>query len=154
MDTRVFPIAPAGPAAAGVVLCIIAFVLCLALLFAWILHSLRAVTFEVSPVGVSIRGGMYGRVVPAADLRPQDARIVDLAVDGSYAPRVRTNGVGLPGYLAGWFRLKNGEKALLFLTRRSRAVYVPTTRGYSMLLSPEDAEGFTEALRTMGSPSG
>ena len=61
-------------------------------------------------------------------------------------------GTGLPGYQAGWFRLRNGEKALLYLTDRARAVYIPTTAGYSLLLSPADPDGFLSQLRSL-SPS-
>ena len=61
-------------------------------------------------------------------------------------PARRTMGTGLPGYQSGWFRLKNGEKALLYLTDRTKAVYVPTTEGYGLLLSPDDPDGFLGAL--------
>jgi hypothetical protein len=54
----------------------------------------------------------------------------------------------MPGYQAGWFRLRNGESALLYLTDRTRAVYVPTELGYSLLLSPSDPERFLEAIRS------
>ena len=60
---------------------------------------------------------------------------------------MRRMGTGLPGYQAGWFRLRGGEKALLYLTDRSKAVYIPTTNDYSLLLSPADPDGFLETLR-------
>jgi hypothetical protein len=59
-------------------------------------------------------------------------------------------GTGLPGYRSGWFRLRNGEKALLYLTDTSRAVYVPTTAGYGVLLSPQNPDEFVAALRGIG----
>jgi hypothetical protein len=58
-------------------------------------------------------------------------------------------GTGLPGYQAGWFRLANGETALLYLTDRAKAVYVPTTNGYALILSPDNPERFMAALREM-----
>jgi hypothetical protein len=58
-------------------------------------------------------------------------------------------GTGLPGYQAGWFRLRNGDRALLYLTDRSKAVYVPTTEGYGVLLSPAEPEQFLAALNTL-----
>jgi hypothetical protein len=64
-------------------------------------------------------------------------------------PARRTVGTGLPGYRAGWFRLRNGEKALLYLTDTSRAVYIPTTAGYSVLLSPAQPDEFVSALRAI-----
>jgi hypothetical protein len=75
---------------------------------------------------------------------------VDFATEPDLAPKWRTMGTGLPGYQAGWFRLKNGEKALLYLSDRSRAVYVPTTAGYSLLLSPADPDRFLSAVRAIG----
>jgi hypothetical protein len=56
-------------------------------------------------------------------------------------------GTGLPGYAAGWFRLTNGERALLYVTTRERVLYVPTQAGYALLLSPSDPDGMLADLR-------
>jgi hypothetical protein len=56
-------------------------------------------------------------------------------------------GVGLPGYSSGWFRLTDQSKGLLFLTDPSRAVYLPTTDGYTLLISPAEPERFLAALK-------
>ncbi|HEY7188401.1 MAG TPA: PH domain-containing protein [Vicinamibacterales bacterium] len=108
----------------------------------------RMSRFEVSSEGLRLRGDLYGRLIPLSELRIDSARRVSLDADPDLAPRRRTMGTGLPGYQAGWFRLRNGEKALLYLTDRSRAVYVPTTSGYSVLLSPADPDAFLRALTT------
>jgi hypothetical protein len=49
------------------------------------------------------------------------ARRVGLSREVDLQPAGRTLGTGLPGYQAGWFRLRNGEKALLYLTNRMRS---------------------------------
>jgi hypothetical protein len=110
----------------------------------------RAARFEVSPAGLELHGDWYGRSIPSGQIRGQDAKRVDFATEPDLAPKWRTMGTGLPGYQAGWFRLKNGEKALLYLTDRSRAVYVPTTAGYGLLLSPADPDRFLSAVRAIG----
>ena len=46
-------------------------------------------------------------------------------------------------------RYSNGESALLYLTDRRKAVYVPTALGYSLVVSPDDPEAFLSALRHM-----
>jgi hypothetical protein len=84
-------------------------------------------------------------------LRPAEARRVDFAATPELEPQRRTMGTGLPGYRAGWFRLRNGERALLYLTDRSRAVYIPTAAGYGVLLSPADPDGFLAAVRRLAS---
>ena len=148
MDT--FPIAPAATRALWLVPALMVVVLVPVLILVGVsLRGSRAARFEVSPTGLRLEGDLYGRTIPAGQLRTRDARRVDFAADPALAPKLRTMGTGLPGYQAGWFRLKNGEKALLYLTDRSRAVYVPTTAGYSVLLSPADPDGFIAAIRML-----
>ena len=49
-----------------------------------------------------------------------------------------------------FFTLQNGEKALVYLTKRHDVVYVPTSDGYSLLLSVEEPEAFVERLQRSG----
>ena len=109
--------------------------------------SSRTARFELSPAGLQLRGDLYGRLVPLEQIRIADATRVNFALTPPLEPRLRTLGTGLPGYRAGWFRLRNGEKALLYLTDESRAVYVPTTAGYSVIVSPQDPDAFLAALK-------
>jgi Bacterial PH domain len=106
----------------------------------------RTARFEVSPEGLRLRGDLYGRLIPADQIRGLAARHVNFAVNPELTPQRRTMGTGLPGYRAGWFRLRSGEKALVYLTDTSRAVYVPTTAGYSVLISPSEPEKLLAAL--------
>ncbi len=121
--------------------------LAVAALLAYIAYSTQRVTFEVSREGLRIRGDLFGRLIPSSSLRVEDAKIVDLKKEPAHRPVLRTFGVGMPGYGSGWFRLKDWGKALLFLTDTSCAVYLPTTDGYALLISPADPEGFLAALR-------
>jgi hypothetical protein len=122
--------------------------LAIAALMGYIAYSTRGVRFEVLNEGLRIRGDLFGRLIPRGSLRISDARIVDLKQEPALRPFLRTSGVGLPGYCSGWFRLKDRTRSLLFLTDRSRAVYLPTADGYSLLISPADPEGFLAALRS------
>lgn len=107
----------------------------------------RRATFEVSNQGLRLRGDFYGRLIPLEHLRVADARRVDFATSPDLRPGMRTMGTGMPGYQSGWFRLRNGESALLYLTDRRKAVLVPTTLGYSVLLSPNQPDEFLATLR-------
>lgn len=71
---------------------------------------------------------------------------MDLRGEPDLAPRRRTMGTALGDYSAGWFRLRSGEKALLYLTDRRRVVYIPTLDGYSLLLSQSEPRRFLDAL--------
>src|SRR4051812_35473452 len=99
---------------------------------------------EVSDAGIRITGSMYGRLIPLAKLG--DARKLTPEDMPDYRTADRTDGVGLPNYLGGWFRLRNGSRALVFLTDSSRALIVPTTEDYTLLASPGDPDGFLSTL--------
>jgi hypothetical protein len=109
----------------------------------------RSSRFELSEDGLRLRGDLYGRLIPATDLRGSAARLVDLSRSLELQPRRRTAGTAFPGYRAGWFYLRTGEKALLYLTDTHHAVYIPTRRGYSVLLSPQQPERFLDRLRSI-----
>jgi hypothetical protein len=109
----------------------------------------RGARFEVSPEGLRLRGDLYGRLIPAASLKAETIKRVDFAVDKELTPSWRTVGTAVPGYNSGWYKLKSGEKALLYLTDRKRAVYIATTEGYGVLVSPEDPDALITALRSI-----
>lgn len=146
---QVFEIAPAGMRPLWILLPVaLLLLLAFGVAAASALGSNRA-RFELSPEGLRLRGDLYGRFVPAAQLRGGSARVVDLTREHELQPRRRTFGTALPGYRAGWFRLRNGERALLYLTDTHRAVYVPTRGDYVLLLSPRDPDAFVRALRSV-----
>lgn len=107
----------------------------------------RTATFEIHAGGLRLRGDLYGRQLPASQLRGGAARVVDLDHERSLRPRSKTIGTAIPGYRSGWFKLANGEKALVYLTDMRRAVYVPTDAGYSLLLSVDRPQEFVEQIR-------
>jgi hypothetical protein len=115
--------------------------------FASFVYSSRYLRYEVSAEGLAIRGDIYGRSIPRKALQLDRAKAVDLTQVRDLQLSSRTNGAGLPGYGAGWFRLRNGEKALAFVTDRRHVLYVPTNAGYSVLLSVKNPEALLAALR-------
>ena len=144
---RIFGIIPAS-STAYIVMLVIGIVLILIVgLFVYIGYSSRNASFEVSEQGLRIRGGLYGRFIPRGEIDAEAVKVIDLNIDSEYKPRIRTNGIGLPGYSEGWFKLKNNEKALLYVTDRSNVVYIPTRKDYSVLLSVREAEGFAGLIK-------
>jgi Bacterial PH domain len=110
----------------------------------------RALRVEVSSDALAIRGTVYGRSVPRSRLRADEARIIDLAEEQDLSPRIRTNGVSLPNYRVGWFRLRDNERALCFLTRTDSVLYLPTTEGYALLISTSTPTQLLNALQNPG----
>jgi hypothetical protein len=147
---KAFPIIPGSSGPMWFFIGFLVFMLAMTALMGWISLSSRTVRFEAGKDGLRITGGMYGRTIPLNALHLSESRNLDLSRDTEFTPTLRTNGAGLPGYLAGWFRLRNGEKALLFVTDRSRLFYCPTGEGYSVMLSVADADGLRETLAAAG----
>jgi len=145
--TTVYSIVPAGKAPLWFFVGIVVLLLGVMVLLGATVVGSRFARFEVSDSALRLRGDVYGRTLPFDHLVADRIRVVSLATESSLRPRSKRVGTSLPGYQAGWFRLDNGEKALLYLTDRSRAVYIPTKDGFSVLLSPHDPEGMVAELR-------
>jgi hypothetical protein len=144
---RVFGIVPSssGPYVFTIILGVVLLAVIGLLIF--ISYSARHVTFSVSDQGLRIGPSLYGRLIPREKIVAEGVRVINLKTDQEYQPKWRTNGAGLPGYAEGWFKLKNKEKALLFVTDRSSVVYIPTTDNYSVLLSVREADEFAELMK-------
>ena len=146
---NVFPIAPAASRYFWFMIPVVVILVGAVVLLATSIRGAQSSTFEIGPEGLRLHGDLYGRLIPKAELRVDLARRVDLTREDGLRPKWRRMGTALPGYQSGWFRLRNGDKALLYLTDRTRAVYVPTTAGYGLLLSPVDPDAFLSRLRTV-----
>jgi len=74
--------------------------------------------------------------------------IVDLKKEPGLKPRIRTFGIGLPGYKLGWFKLANGAKAFLAVTsNNNEAVVIKLLNGTYVILSPKNFTGFINTLK-------
>ena len=144
---EVFAISPASPKPLWLLTIICALLALVLIALAYTAYSSRHSRVEVDNEGIRLVGDFWGREIPLRLLDISNARILDLTADTEYIPKRRTFGTGLPGYASGWFRLRNGDKALLYLTRRQQVAYIPTFDGYSLLLSIEEPERFIARLQ-------
>jgi hypothetical protein len=146
MHATVFPMIPAASKSLWF-FAIISLVLVGALvLMIWLAWSMRHATFTVSEDGLRLQGDLYGRLIPLKSLKLDEAVVTNLNTDKDHQPTRRTMGTGLPGYAAGWFNLRNGEKALLYVTDRTRVARLPTTEGYTVMFSVADPKALIEEL--------
>jgi hypothetical protein len=118
-----------------------------ALIFIFFSYSARNSKVILSENGLAIKTFLYGKTLAKGDFIHNNTVKVDLRNQHSFVPVIRTNGIGLPGYQAGWFRLANKERALLVVTDRSQVVYLPTNIGYSVLLSVIKPEEFITSTK-------
>ncbi|WP_411834665.1 PH domain-containing protein [Pseudoxanthomonas mexicana] len=117
----------------------------LAILALW---QLSVVRIEVNADTLRVGGGFYRVSVPLSEVR-RDAVMRRDPADPSQMLGLRTNGIGMPGLALGWFRAKSGgEKIFAAVTEGERVLVIPTTAGYSILVSPDDPDALLEALAT------
>ena len=103
---------------------------------------LLSTTARLADDGLRIDGGWYDVTVPYADI---DGAGVRTGPEGLPRPRVRTNGIGLPGGALGWFRA-DARRVFAAYNGGDSSVYVPTRGDFDVLVSPGDAARFVEAL--------
>lgn len=113
------------------------------LLFAW---RIRDAGVALSARALGIDTGVARRIVPLAALAARGVRVVNLAERSDLRPLLRTWGIGLPGLQAGWYRLRDGSKALCLVTERQRVCLLEDDRGLRYLLSITDPAPLQRAL--------
>ena len=113
----------------------------------WLAWSMQHAEFTVSNDGLRLQGDLWGRTIPLKSLKLDEAVVTNLNTDTAHQPTRRTMGTGLPGYAAGWFKLRNGIKGLLYVTDRTRVARIPTTEGYVVMLSVAEPQALIEALK-------
>jgi hypothetical protein len=145
VDPQVFSI-PAPPSASFWPLLLLPIALTVILSGVLLVLVGQKLSCEVGEDGLRLRGPMYGRVIPWSSIDVSTVEVVDLRDHAEYRPRIRTNGIGFPGYKVGWFRLVNRQKALLFLTEQERVVRIPTRDGFDVFVSVEDPDALLVAL--------
>lgn len=101
---------------------------------------------EISQDRLQIHSLRHGRDVSLKSLIPSEARMLkwsDIRI------RARLNGNSGSGPKMGWFKINDGEKALLIVTdvtELSQVVYLPTQKDYSILLTLDRPREFLAAL--------
>src|SRR5690606_14057007 len=126
--------------------------LCMAIHWA-IARSLRRHDVVAGDAGLEVRTTFYGRKLGWDELQLQQARVVDLDEHTGLKPMLKTNGTSFPGLHSGWFRLRNGRKALVATVGGTRVLHLPTTRGYDLLLQPRHPQALLERLRELAPPT-
>ena len=92
---------------------------------------------------------LYTRKVAVEAIDLAQARVVSLDEHTDLRPRLKTNGFSLPGFHAGYFRLRNLSKAFCLITDRTRVLSLPLRDGGQILLSPEKPRVLLDRLREL-----
>lgn len=94
-----------------------------------------------------IRGALFTHRLDLGELDLERARIIDLDEHTELRPVLKTFGMALPGFKAGWFLLRNRSRGFCLVTSHRRVLWLPAREGNALLLSLERPDAALEALR-------
>lgn len=120
-------------------------------LILWVIidRLLRWHRLTLDASGLDIRTSFYRRTLALAELELDAARVVALHERTEFKPMLKLNGIGLPGFHSGWYRLRDRSRAFVAITRGPRVWWIPTRKGHALLLQPRQPQALFDALRAM-----
>lgn len=120
--------------------------LLLEILYIFLAWRIRRAGVALNANAIGIDAGVSSRVIALQRLAPRGVREIDLTQRPDLRPLLRTFGIGLPGFTAGWYRLRNGRKALCLITDRTRVSMLEDETSLLYLLSLTDPAPLRRAL--------
>ncbi len=135
-----------GDSATITLACLVALLGAIALVIDW---GMRRHRIRLDAGGLEVVTSFYRRRLALAELQIDHARVIDLDERTELQPMVKTLGTSLPGFQSGWFRLRNMHKALVATVSGKRVLYLPTTRGFDLLLQPRRPQALLERLQEL-----
>ena len=148
-DSMIVP--KGGLLSAPIVLTIISFIsiiILLIVLSVGLINAIKDTSLTLTEKELIIKSPFYGRKIPLENITLSGIRAIDLNENRDYSISRRTNGTSLPNVTLGWMRLRNREKALVFITDKSRVVLIPT-KNYLVLFSLNNIDEFINKIKTL-----
>ncbi|MEN1925534.1 hypothetical protein WCE55_02625 [Luteimonas sp. MJ293] len=96
---------------------------------------------------IGVATGAHRRRMLLSELDLDRARVLDLDEHLEFKPRLKTNGAFVPGFQTGWYRLRNGSRALVARAGGKKMLWIPTTHDFGLLLQPRQPRDLLHALR-------
>jgi hypothetical protein len=121
--------------------------LLLDLLYLFLAWRIRCAGVALNAQAIGIDTGFSTRLVALQRLAPRGLKEIDLKQRPDLRPLLRTLGLGVPGFSGGWYRLRDGRKALCLVTERDRVTVLEDETGLVYLLSLADPEPLRRALQ-------
>jgi len=109
------------------------------------IFSMKHTSISIKNNDVIIKSFLYGRTIPISDILIDEIRTINLNQNNDYNVSIRTNGIGLPNLLLGWMKLKNGKKALIYLTDKENVLLLPT-KDFTVLFSMQGTDEFIKKI--------
>ncbi|HLT43307.1 MAG TPA: hypothetical protein VK000_01470 [Luteimonas sp.] len=123
----------------------------LALLLVPLALALRRRRLTIDGDELVVAATFYTRRVPVRTLELERARIVDLAEHTEFKPWLGGNRIDLPGFQAGYYLLRNRQRAFCLITARERVLVLPLRDGKLLMISPRQPRDLLARLERIAS---
>lgn len=125
---------------------IVVFAIVVLVVFPLLIASMRRTGVRVDQSELIVHTGLGSKRLALSNLRKHGLQVVNLSERNDLRPIIRLWGSSLPGFSGGWYRLRNGEKAVCVLFERHKVSYLRSdVDKTSLLLSLQEPE----KLRTL-----
>jgi len=108
---------------------------------------------QIDDAGIEVVTTFYRQRIAFPEMKLDAARVIRLDEHPDLKPLLKSNGYALPGFRSGWFRLRNWHKAFVAASDGERLLWLPTTRGFDLLLQPKDPQRLLARLRELAAPA-
>jgi Bacterial PH domain len=99
-----------------------------------LMRRLHRIGVSVADGELVVNTGLSTKRIALTQLRKHGLRVIDLRERTEFKPWLRIMGTSLPGLASGWFRLRNGQRALCLLLERDRVSYLRSDEDNTTLL--------------------
>ena len=120
----------------------IAFVLVLLIA---IMLSIKNINISVKDREIIIDSLLYKRKIPIENVLIDEMKRINLKQNTEYNISYKRGGISLPNLHVGRMRLKNGAKALVYVTNKENVLLMPT-KDFIVLFSMEKIEEFINKI--------
>ena len=121
----------------------------------WVLaRFMRRQALRVSADALEVCSSFYRCTTPLAELKLDQARLVDLDERTELKPTLKTNGFSIPGFHSGWFLLRNRRRSFVAIADGRRKLWLPGSGRHDLLIEPADPAALLARLRELATHSG
>lgn len=99
--------------------------------------------------GIEVATSFYRRRLAWDELRLDAARVVSLDERPELRPAMKSNGMAVFGMRSGWFRTRRFGRLFVATTGGKRLLWLPTTKGYDLLLQPRQPAALLDAIKAL-----
>ena len=117
----------------------------LILVFSWLWYQGQSANITLNMTQFSLNVPFYGTTMPRSDILVTGVRVWDAEQEPELKPDIRSNGFDVPGFQLGWYRLNDGQKALV-VAGQGQWLVIPTRQEYIIMITTEDPERLLKAI--------